>query len=199
MVDPFPLNKDLPIYVLTAIAEFCHEVNRSYCKMVGDTPQVPWDELPQELKASVITAIRYVQESPNVTPKEMHEKWMDDKKKNGWKFGDDKDIENKKHPCMRPFEELPIWQKHKDDLFIHSARTAIYSYLGIHNEESYQRNRAFNRNAEENIAEIRKKLKDKFNFFTTQLRASIKHKDFEELVMLMAEYIVRISQGIEHE
>ena len=29
------------------IARACHEVNRSYCEMVGDNSQVRWDDAPE--------------------------------------------------------------------------------------------------------------------------------------------------------
>jgi len=43
--------------------------------------------------------------------------WLEDKKKDGWVYGEVKDAEAKTHPCIVPFEELPEFQKKKDALF----------------------------------------------------------------------------------
>jgi hypothetical protein len=42
---------------------------------------------------------------------------LEDKKKDGWVYGEVKDAEAKTHPCIVPFEELPEFQKKKDALF----------------------------------------------------------------------------------
>jgi hypothetical protein len=42
---------------------------------------------------------------------------MKDKLEAGWVWGPVKSSENKTHPCLVPFEELPEFQKKKDKLF----------------------------------------------------------------------------------
>jgi hypothetical protein len=42
---------------------------------------------------------------------------MEHKEKYGWVYGEVKDAEKKTHPCMVPYEKLPIEQRVKDYLF----------------------------------------------------------------------------------
>ena len=43
-----------------------------------------------------------------------HEGWMAHRKKAGWTFAKDKDIKQKKHPLLIPYDELPELEKQKD-------------------------------------------------------------------------------------
>jgi hypothetical protein len=42
---------------------------------------------------------------------------MQEKHEAGWMWGKEKDVEKKLHPCMVPWEELPVEQRVKDYLF----------------------------------------------------------------------------------
>jgi hypothetical protein len=42
---------------------------------------------------------------------------LKEKVDNGWVFGEVKDAEAKTHPCIVPFEQLPVEQQAKDYLF----------------------------------------------------------------------------------
>jgi len=42
---------------------------------------------------------------------------VDSKLSDGWGYGETKDPEKKEHPCMVPFNELPVEQEAKDFLF----------------------------------------------------------------------------------
>ena len=50
----------------------------------------------------------------STTPEEIHEKWMDKKLEDGWIYGEIKDEVEKTHPCIVPYEELPMSEKIKD-------------------------------------------------------------------------------------
>ena len=52
------------------------------------------------------------------TPKELHEKWCEEKTRNGWRHGEEKCAEKKTHPCLVPYDDLPPHQKMKDELFL---------------------------------------------------------------------------------
>jgi hypothetical protein len=47
-------------------------------------------------------------------PKESHNNWMNAKIKDGWIYGEAKDIDKKTHPCLIPYEKLPYEEKIKD-------------------------------------------------------------------------------------
>ncbi|MFH2219092.1 MAG: RyR domain-containing protein [Pseudomonadota bacterium] len=42
---------------------------------------------------------------------------MDQKVRDGWKYGPVKDPDKKEHPCCVPFAELPVEQQAKDFIF----------------------------------------------------------------------------------
>lgn len=81
----------------TLIAMVAHEVNRAYCQAIGDHSQPEWGRAPLWQKESAIKGVIF---------------HLD-----GWQWGPVKDPENKQHPCMVPFVELPLSQQVKDHLF----------------------------------------------------------------------------------
>lgn len=98
------------------IAKVCHEVNRAYCRSIGDDSQPAWEDAPEWQKKSAISGVEYHLNN-EVTPENSHENWMREKETDGWIYGDVKDPENKTHPCMVPYDQLPIEQRTKDYLF----------------------------------------------------------------------------------
>ena len=99
------------------IAKACHEVNRAYCLSLGDASQPAWEDAPQWQKDGVILGVKLHVNNPNVGPQASHESWMDQKIADGWKYGPTKDPEAKIHPCIVPFEKLPVEQQAKDFIF----------------------------------------------------------------------------------
>ncbi|MBP9869930.1 MAG: hypothetical protein KBC53_00325 [Nitrosomonas sp.] len=99
------------------IAKACHEVNRAYCLSLGDASQPAWEDAPQWQKDSVILGVKLHVNNPNAGPQASHECWMDQKIADGWKYGPTKDPEAKIHPCIVPFEKLPVEQQAKDFIF----------------------------------------------------------------------------------
>lgn len=80
--------------------------NSRYMKQKTYTPQ-PIDttgvELPEELKQLV------EQMSKNV-----HEVWSETRIQQGWTYGEQRNDEQKTHPCLIPYEELPESEKEYD-------------------------------------------------------------------------------------
>lgn len=99
------------------IAKACHEVNRAYCLSLGDASQPAWEDSPQWQKDSAILGFKLHVNNPNAGPQASHESWMDQKIADGWKYGPTKDPEAKIHPCIVPFEKLPVEQQAKDFIF----------------------------------------------------------------------------------
>jgi hypothetical protein len=101
-----------------AIARTCHEVNRAYCKSIGDDSQPSWEDAPEWQKTSAINGVKFHRASPDpVSPEKSHESWLKEKEATGWKFGLVKDPEKKEHPCMVPYADLPEAQRKKDMFF----------------------------------------------------------------------------------
>jgi hypothetical protein len=99
-------------------AKMCHEVNRAYCEAIGDHTQVPWNEAAEWQQDSAINGVMFHLNNPDARPQDSHANWYKDKLADGWKYGPVKDVQKKEHPCMVPYEELPLEQRVKDHLFI---------------------------------------------------------------------------------
>src|SRR5574343_593254 len=99
------------------IARVAHQLNKAYCEMLGDKSQVDWEEAPEWQKISAILGVEFHHQLPDAGPEASHNSWMKQKEAEGWVYGPVKDVERKEHPCMVPFEELPIEQQVKDELF----------------------------------------------------------------------------------
>ncbi|WP_296763717.1 RyR domain-containing protein [Sediminimonas sp.] len=104
--------------LLRRTARYAHEINRAYCEAIGDHSQVPWDKAPEWQQDSAMDGVRALLKNPAMTPAQSHENWMADKKAAGWKLGPVKDAARKEHPCMLPYENLPIAQQVKDHLLV---------------------------------------------------------------------------------
>jgi|GEM_PF-2362409 len=100
-----------------AIARVVHEANRAYCVTIGDESQVAWDDAPDWQRESAIAGVRAVIDGTADSPRRQHEKWAAHKVCEGWVWGPVKDAVAKTHPCLVPYDELPLAQKRKDVLF----------------------------------------------------------------------------------
>lgn len=105
------------------IAKTCHEVNRVYCLGHGDSSQPLWKDAPEWQKDSAISGVVYYLQNPYSKPEDIHNNWLKVKKEDGWVYGEVKDPENKTHPCIVPYEELDLFQKVKDTLFLSVVRS----------------------------------------------------------------------------
>ena len=100
-----------------AIAHVCHEANRAWCAQNGDRSQKGWWQAEDWQRESAIKGVEFRLSNPDAKHDAQHNAWMEDKINNGWVFGGVKDAEAKTHPCIVPFELLPVFQQKKDALF----------------------------------------------------------------------------------
>ena len=103
-------------YVET-IAKVCHDANKSFCEAIGDNSQKSWEEAEQWQRDSAIKGVGFRRENPNAPHSAQHDAWMQDKINDGWVHGELKDAEKKTHPCLVPYDQLPVHQQKKDALF----------------------------------------------------------------------------------
>jgi hypothetical protein len=106
-------------------AKAAHEANRVYCEYIGDDSQVAWDDAPKWQRESAIMGVEVIKENPDITPAQQHSMWMAHKTNEGWVYGEVKDEDEKTHPCMVPYNELPLEQKFKDALFQAIVRSVL--------------------------------------------------------------------------
>lgn len=105
------------------IAKIVHTINAAYCLSQGDDSQKPWDEAPDWQKESTIKGVEFVLANPDAPESATHDSWLAQKTADGWVYGEEKDEEAKTHPCIVPFEELPVEQKAKDYIFCATVKS----------------------------------------------------------------------------
>ena len=98
------------------IARVCHEANRALQLIQGDpNPSPPYDQAPQWQRESAINGVCAA--LAGETAEQLHESWCRDKRADGWRYGPVKDADDRTHPCLVPYAELPLGQRAKDHLF----------------------------------------------------------------------------------
>lgn len=93
-----------------AIAYVCHTANAAWNERHGE-PNFPWADVRESACDGVEGILR------GNTPEQSHESWLRFKEQDGWTFGYVKDADAKTHPLMIPYDQLPEYQRVKDDLF----------------------------------------------------------------------------------
>lgn len=100
-----------------AIARVCHEANRAYCVALGDFSQPAWADAPDWQRESAMQGVAFHLRQPHADPRASHENWLAVKVAEGWTYGAVKDPQAKTHPCMVPYDVLPLEQRLKDAVF----------------------------------------------------------------------------------
>lgn len=112
-----PMTDSAKELLIITCAMTAHEVNRAYCAGLDDDSQVPWADAPQWQKDSAVLGARFTLDNPDAGDSASHDSWLAEKARDGWVHGDTKDPDAKTHPCIVPFDELPLEQQIKDELF----------------------------------------------------------------------------------
>ena len=99
------------------VAQICHETNRAYCVSIGDASQLSWDDAAEWQRKSAIEGVQFALNNPTAPASAQHDAWLRSKQAEGWLWGNVKDPINKLHPCMVPYNRLPVEQRLKDYLF----------------------------------------------------------------------------------
>lgn len=107
------------------IAQICHEANRAYCMTLGDNSQPAWEDAPEWQKQSAMNGVNFHLDNPDASPEQSHENWLAEKSRDGWRYGQEKDVEKKAHPCFMPYFQLPVEQRRKDAIFAAIVRACI--------------------------------------------------------------------------
>lgn len=115
----------MSVATVETIARVCHEVNRMVRDCLGEAASasdVPWDELIGELRLSSIDGVEAILEGRVKSPQDSHENWLVQKHAAGWTYGPRRDDGLKTHPCMVPYDQLPLEQRLKDSVFFGIVR-----------------------------------------------------------------------------
>lgn len=104
-------------YKIEEIARAAHEINRSWCAIIGDPAQPAWEDAPEWQRQSAISGVLFHLANPEAGPADSHDSWLREKARDGWTWGPAKDVDAKRHPCFLPYEQLPATQRAKDAFF----------------------------------------------------------------------------------
>lgn len=108
-----PKAQAIPVEV---IAKACHEANRVLQRVNGEDVAPPWADAPEYMRTSSIEGVQVALKG--ATPEEQHEAWCQSKMADGWAWGAVKDPDAKLHPCLVPYDALPLEQRAKDEMFL---------------------------------------------------------------------------------
>ncbi len=100
------------------IAKICHETNRAYREVIGETTQPHWENAPDWLREATIEGVIFLLENPGASAERTHENWLRRKEKEGWKYGIVSNAEKKEHPSILPYSMLTESERRKDALFV---------------------------------------------------------------------------------
>lgn len=70
--------------------------------------------VPKPMDTSKVELPENLLELTEAIAKNVHEVWSTGRMSEGWTYGDKMDYENKKTPCLVPYEELPEEEKDYD-------------------------------------------------------------------------------------
>ena len=89
--------------------------------IAADAPIIPepWVERDVEFRMQFLELIeRQSGPSRSESPEELHGSWVQAYINMGWKYGPERDIENKTHPDMVPYVRLGQLERDKDAVFV---------------------------------------------------------------------------------
>lgn len=105
-------------YSTETIAEFVHEALSDWARLRG-LPEYPsWSEAEEWMRASTIESVEHALAHPDAPPGAQHVQWMEQKIRDGFRWGENKDAEAKTHPMLVPFADLPEDERAKDAIVI---------------------------------------------------------------------------------
>lgn len=91
----------------------------------GDLPVPPWLAVDNEKRAQVVAGVKFHAENPNATAADSHEHWRKYMEARGYQYGDEKNVKEKTHPAMIPFNQLPPDLQLRHKLFTGMCKVLI--------------------------------------------------------------------------
>ena len=118
----------------TQIAEMLNSVTSQIPRPDGSKP-LAWDDLTDNQRFHAAKAVEEIYSSPKRSAEELHTLWMAPLVESGWEYGETYDHDNKKHPCMVPFGDLPESEICKDKIWEHLTEAFRPFYDGLKTED----------------------------------------------------------------
>ena len=106
-------------------AKVAHQVNQAIRDFYGEDSLPDWDTAGNEMRHRGVLGVEQIIANPDMTPKEIHNIWMQNMFKDGWRAGPVHDGVKKTHPNLVLYEELDDAQKLKDVIYLTLVKTMI--------------------------------------------------------------------------
>ncbi|MEZ5997827.1 MAG: RyR domain-containing protein [Hyphomonas sp.] len=110
---------------LEAIARTVHTALRGWAMAHGQTDIPDWDDAPDWMHSSTRESVLAVLEDRQMDGRAQHEQWMEQKLRDGWRYGAVKDASLKTHPLLVAWDALPEWERRKDALINSIVRALV--------------------------------------------------------------------------
>lgn len=104
------------------LAAMIHGVTSRIARPDGTVPK-SWEGISQDSRDMAVRAVESIMAGDPLTAEAGHELWMRLKIEAGWTCGPFC-FENRTHPCIMPFDDLPISEKLKDQTW--AALTELF-------------------------------------------------------------------------
>lgn len=118
-------------FSFSIIAKIIYDVNRAYCKALGDDSQPTWENAPDWHKESLRGVVRFINDNPECTASDLHERWRQIKYANGFEYGRKKDIYKKTHPYLVDFDKLSKTKQMKNVLLAAVVKSCLTKTINI--------------------------------------------------------------------
>jgi hypothetical protein len=118
---------------IARVARGAHNLIVVYCRLHGDYTIKDWEDAEGWQRESTIDMVKHTL-AGNYSPRAEHERWLDGKLKRGYVYGAQKNDDETKgpltNPNIRPYVELPLIQRMKDNILI-AATIGFASHYGL--------------------------------------------------------------------
>jgi hypothetical protein len=109
-----------------AVAKGAHEMVRAYSAACGDLGGLPWELASEEQRQGVIAEVKYQTSDGRrlgihynmMLAEATHNRWLERKLRDGWRYGPTKSEQEKTHPCLLPWRSLQKNDQQKDYVFL---------------------------------------------------------------------------------
>jgi hypothetical protein len=99
------------------VAQVIHEANKAFGESIGESHHVSWEKTPESQKKISIGVVKnFIENKYKMTPEEVHKNWLEDKIKQGWKWGPGFNPITRLNPNLVPYDQLNLNEKMKDYL-----------------------------------------------------------------------------------
>lgn len=101
---------------LEAISMTVHQALRAWCSATQQRVMPDWGEAPEWMRDSTRESVQFVIDNPESGAGAQHDQWMQQKIRDGWVYGAERDDDQKRHPSLVAFVHLPENERKKDKL-----------------------------------------------------------------------------------